>query len=523
MKKTVSTLLICSLLAVFFCVPVNAATSQAVTRYKVIRSSTNNNVNVDISAVQFYPSVDSNAVLDSTYEGVPTYRNNFGVVVTVAITNNNSKSAYIDGLFFNITFNDTNSGATGISAVSRVLDIHNFSNDLVVGIDGTSGHFSLNPAVSWSFMDHICIPSNTTITAVCLLEFTDWNIHANGNETHNFATIQSVNLTQWSAYTTDFTPPGAHDDLLLSLEALRSFLIGNNGLPLIDSDLDDILSEVVSGFTAVENRLTNIQNILTWAGSYNLPAFGTRSSVSYTYETGKHTVNTRSFSGIPITDFEAIPPNIIIKDVLYRIPVNVIIITNYTEDKSFDTYYIDNLFSASDYYVDSVNIDSSWIVTADFTVNNGAYRLYVRSDDRVIPQGYKVSNIKFDVYSRNPSVVLNAFVVNTNLTQYVSDVESQSDSLINQSNQAHTQEQAFFNQNSQAIADTGLGNFQFSSDQSSGISVVTGLFNRLWTSVGSWNTVYVFSLTLTVALTILRYTTNAIRRRSYTDEKGGKP
>lgn len=90
---------------------------------------------------------------------------------------------------------------------------------------------------------------------------------------------------------------------------------------------------------------------------------------------------------------------------------------------------------------------------------------------------------------------------------------SASDDLANQSNQIHSQEQSYYQQNASAIESTGLKNYRFSGDQQNGIGAVSNDFSDLWNALGSWNSVYIFSLTLGLALTILRHAPHGIRKR----------
>lgn len=96
-------------------------------------------------------------------------------------------------------------------------------------------------------------------------------------------------------------------------------------------------------------------------------------------------------------------------------------------------------------------------------------------------------------------------------------ITQDSNTLHNQSDSVHTQEASYYAANSQAIQATGLSNYQFDASAVSGLTGVRGDFIDIWNSLGSWNTVYIFSLTLGLALTILRHTpsavSSALRRR----------
>lgn len=105
------------------------------------------------------------------------------------------------------------------------------------------------------------------------------------------------------------------------------------------------------------------------------------------------------------------------------------------------------------------------------------------------------------------------------------DLEDESDTIASQSESVHYQEAAYYAQNSAAIEATGLSNYQFDASAVSGLTGVRGDFIDIWNSLGSWNSVYIFSLTLGLALTILRHSpsaiSSAIRRRSNSKNDGG--
>lgn len=103
-----------------------------------------------------------------------------------------------------------------------------------------------------------------------------------------------------------------------------------------------------------------------------------------------------------------------------------------------------------------------------------------------------------------------------------SAVSSDSNTLHDQSDSVHQQEATYYAQNSAAIQATGLSNYQFDSTAVSGLTGVRGDFIDVWNSLNGWNSVYIFSLTLGLALTILRHSpsaiTSAIRRRKQNNE-----
>lgn len=106
--------------------------------------------------------------------------------------------------------------------------------------------------------------------------------------------------------------------------------------------------------------------------------------------------------------------------------------------------------------------------------------------------------------------ILEALQGNSGTNQNVS---SDSSTLKTQSDQVHQQEAAYYTANTQAIEATGLSNYQFSTSQSNGIGAVRNDFVAIWNAMDGWTSVYIFSLTLGLALTIIRHAPSAISRR----------
>ena len=97
-------------------------------------------------------------------------------------------------------------------------------------------------------------------------------------------------------------------------------------------------------------------------------------------------------------------------------------------------------------------------------------------------------------------------ITNQNITSDSSTLKIQSDAV-------HSQEASFYASNTQAIEATGLSNYQFSTTQSNGIGAVRNDFVAIWNAMDGWTSVYIFSLTLGLALTIIRHAPSAISRR----------
>lgn len=86
-----------------------------------------------------------------------------------------------------------------------------------------------------------------------------------------------------------------------------------------------------------------------------------------------------------------------------------------------------------------------------------------------------------------------------------SDQDQLSDDITSTSNSIHTQEEQYFSSNAQAIQATGLSNYRFDQNQTGGISAVSNDFTAVFNALGGFNSVFIFSLTLSLALQIFRH------------------
>lgn len=86
-----------------------------------------------------------------------------------------------------------------------------------------------------------------------------------------------------------------------------------------------------------------------------------------------------------------------------------------------------------------------------------------------------------------------------------SDQDQLSSDITSTSNSIHSQEEQYFSSNAQAIQATGLSNYRFDQNQTGGISAVSNDFTAVFNALGGFNSVFIFSLTLSLALQIFRH------------------
>lgn len=102
-------------------------------------------------------------------------------------------------------------------------------------------------------------------------------------------------------------------------------------------------------------------------------------------------------------------------------------------------------------------------------------------------------------------------IISNNETPYqevnsaATDVGNDSNDVSDTLDTVHAQEQQWYQQNTTAIESTGLSNYQFSNNQKDGLAVAVTQFTDLWSALGDWSTIYLFTLTLSLATFILRH------------------
>lgn len=302
-------------------------------------------------------------------------------------------------------------------------------------------------------------------------------------------------------------------------------------LDQVEGYLNNLISNTdnLEGYTdQVEGLLGNIQTLLTWTGNFPVITYSQRKFDSFNgYVNDNQDIPFRieriysgSYPVLDTTDFEA--PNTIYSDRLYVHKFTYYIrVTNNTGDAlSLYSITMPNFTSLTG--IRSIEIDSYY---SDIFINPylrlaSGYSnlfLYLDSYSSVLPVGNNVAVVYFNVYSTDSTIptLQDPNITASNLTSYSDDLISQSDDVSDLSDDIHSQEQVWYNQNSQAMESVGLSNYRYSQQQYNGILGVTFQFEQLWNALGSWTLVYIFTLLLSLATFILRHrpTTKMQQRR----------
>ena len=382
MKKAIILVALLTSIMVFSCSVFAAYPDYTVGGAHTSLLSNGANISVDVES------------LNPTYYGGNMYH-----IITVQIRNQNTdQNIYLSGAVpILITYSP--SATTSDTSIYDVKEINNYGPDFSITTYNETAYLRLVPHAEYSYLSYICVPPETSVSAIAVIQTNTTSVASSGGTTNFYAYASDVYIkaNEVNVTYTDHSPIGASDSALLdAVLDMQSYLINT-----IHAD----------------NTTTN-----AWLGQ--------------------------------------------IRDKTYDIYTRL----GYTNDK-----------------LDTLHNDASTI-HSDITTSNSW-----------------LSQIKAFVENINTNLAGNS---TTN-----SGISSDSSSLKTTSDSVHTQEAAYFTQNTQAIQATGLANYRFGTVEGNGIGAVSNDFTAVWNALGGWTTVYIFSLTLGLALTIIRHSPNAINRK----------
>lgn len=130
------------------------------------------------------------------------------------------------------------------------------------------------------------------------------------------------------------------------------------------------------------------------------------------------------------------------------------------------------------------------------------------------------------VLSNTDTMVSQLNDITSTLSSIASTIQAtndQAEEIAGSSEDVHEQEQVLFEQANSSIGSTVIGSFAFDADTSAGMGRVGIDFTNLWNALGNWHNVYIFAMTLTLAFTIIRFTSSRVRSkdRSNKANQGG--
>lgn len=323
-------------------------------------------------------------------------------IITVSIRNlNTDRSVYLSGNV-PILVGFSPNAQTSNTSIYEIRQVNNFGPNFSIVPNQETAYLRLVPNAEYSYLSFICIPPETTLSSVAVIQTNSVSVASGGSSVNYYAVCDTVSFktNEINVTYTDYMPFGSSDDALLNAVLDMSTYLStviHADLMTIDTDLD-----------LTNAWLQNIKDITT--------------------------------------------------DIYNRLGTKL------------DQLHADNGVIHND-----ITTSNSWL-----------------------------SQIKAFVENINSTL---GGVTNTNsgITDGSSTVKNTSDSI-------HTQEQIYFAQNAQAIQATGLGNYQIGTVEGNGIGAVSNDFTAIWNALGGWTSVYIFSLTLSLALTIIRHAPSAVTR-----------
>lgn len=147
---------------------------------------------------------------------------------------------------------------------------------------------------------------------------------------------------------------------------------------------------------------------------------------------------------------------------------------------------------------------SSVFLTSGFNYS-GHYENINKNYQSFIPDIYDAivdSYNRLGVIDQHLLDILNAYNSNVQGAENVTDqADTQSNTIDNQ----HQTESNYFSGSQSAIQDTGIQNFQFNSQEISGLNGLKDDFTAVWVSCGTLSRVWITSLTIGLALSIIRH------------------
>ena len=559
LKRVVSISILVVMLTILFCVPSYAETvnPEYITKY-----STSHNMgsgyNIYFRAMEFSPVIGEEIVNVSGSPGIRVYDATVSVLCEIKIVNTTDGNKWIDPLKVSLLMDYPSNFPNGYGIPRGIKEIISYSDDLILTYNfNDTGYMTLMPSSSWCDGNNIVVPAHTSLVALAEIKFNAYYQYDSNGYTSKYPTINKFDWSSTPTYGgTTYNPIGLGSggsstnyssvlsdiyDLLYNIDgtatSISGFVDGIEGLLTnIDGHVDQLegyvdgieglLNSIDSHVDGVEGLLTDIRSLLSWSGSFPTVTYS-----DYAYRTFDGTINSienltyhveLNYAGaycvLDSTDFET--PNTLYQNKVYKhryvayISVGNYTGTDYLHAGNFQLYR----FLSSNYRSIDISAFYSESFVDPFVLTTGGYTsfyMFLNRDDPVLYNGTYRAVVYFDVYrdTATSPTINDTYITGTGWSSYTDNLTDASDSLATQSNQAHSQEQAYFNQNSQAIADTGLSNYHFSTTDGNGVASVSVDFTNLWNALGGWTTVYIFSLTLGLALSIIKHSPNAINRK----------
>lgn len=507
MKKTVtvlSAMLVC--VAVFFCVPVHAATGSPAVHKSA--SGSGSGVTYEINLDQYYPQQNADAGLAA------------GEVYTQVfyrITNSNDQAAYVRNTGFSINW----------VTAPYIVSYETYTENLYLGYQNTAGSWYIYGDTPYSYSSGVVVPPNSSLYCIAYIVT---SASVNGNAISSQA-INSVSLNNHTITLGNY-PYGNGtqqiDDIADMLSGIETYFDLTGSLPPVQevwyarrnrTFADMGISYPSTGFSGSVRIFksgsfalseTAIGQISGGAYRNNCYVIPFQISLWITNNTG-HAVKCSDaiFTFTDFFDRTVNPASLLIygydSDLIGMPSFQSLTASNYIDllipiKYQYDGYAYIPVGSYRECFTVLAIFDSE---TPAYTYNNnyGFSCTFTTSD---LDISYNPI-FPLDELNRNMRSLLEAY----NQVNGTGDLSDNSESLTEGLNNAHEAEQNYFEDNSQALAASGISNPNFEASDRTGInSAITGnknQFGMLWNAIGAWRNVYIYAALMCLVTYLLRH------------------
>lgn len=514
MKRVAVIAIFLAVMATLFAFPALATTYNPTTYNSYTDAITVSNVTYSLRVTQFKALSEGTSMLPGGMETI--------MFVQFQLTNDNNQDALCQIPVFNIDLTD-----------QRVItDVYTYAGDLALGVISTGFVIYPTQAFSYDASNKIVVPANSTLTLVGGIGL-------------------PAQLNQTGDSTLDTGLRNVH---LLNKPYSVSLGSYSHGTPIDLSPIEDYLDSIIENQDTENLKLDDIIDVLTYSGNFyqHVGSAGTSVVLSKyfsTYIRGYANI----FYGTPylisvdqIADGNT-DTSITNGSMRYPVLIRSFVFNNSaSQDKATTEAYneISNFIPVGyvfhvQYFASEIygnigitadgnlrffpkNIDSNyqWILDSKHYYNTMLIGyIDVPLNMSVIWPTANINNLFTAAFTNvsnvynppNEYTILRDLYIAYSSVNGLDDIDDAAADISDKSESAHTLEQSYFTQNAEAIEATGLSNYRFNGDQENGIGSVSHDFTLLWNALGGFNSVYIFSLTLSLALMVLRHAPGAIR------------
>lgn len=537
MKKTLLVFFVLlTTLSVFFSFPVFAYDPQYAN--KVVEHYTSGSLYITSSAVQFYPvTYDSEA--PSQYFGNATTE----TFITVRLYNSSTQDCYVGSTNIYLTYGNT-------AIVPYVCGIDNYGTDLFLSFENTNTALRVTPSNDYSVWTGLVVPpqSSLYLAASVYTQCQDTSVRPDAVALTGIQTlVTGVSLGNYS-YSGDPNPVDISgiiselnsidtntSDALSILQDIKTALIFNGTIYSPNyNPVQSMVRGITTGvdyyyenysiYTGQSHIVVDTVEVADNDSSYHVYTRKIPITISIQQENYRDyaVANTGGTDKNALLFYDLLPSS---NDISYEIGT--------TTSDVFQNPRI--IYDANSNYVNLIfdyklgkSASGGFEGLVPVGLNNSTFTIYayVRGNNTFAfnqnftspSQSYYLTDLKID----NDARITISDIRDQLQSSHSADISTDSSTIHDQSSVIHSQEQSYYQQNSQAIQATGLSNYQFDNTTVSGLQGVRGDFVDVWNSLGGWTSVYIFSLTLGLALTILRHSpsaiSSAVRRRQYNNQ-----